>query len=75
MGKKRDLANEHIINLVQNMVGYMQGYVGDSNCPYKYNLLGAENFRKPDKCSDCESCKESFWINLESELLDRNVVK
>lgn len=74
MGKKRDLANEHIVDLVSNMVGYMQGYVGNSNCPYKYNLLGAENF-EPIKCTDCETCKYNFWIDLESVLLDKYIVE
>lgn len=75
MGKKRDLANEHIVDLVRNMVGYMQGYVGNANCPYKFNLLGAKNIKKPKKCIDCESCKEDFWIDLEANLLDDNVVE
>lgn len=75
MGKKRDLANEHIVDLVSNMIGYMQGYVGYCNCPYKYKLLGAEKFVKPTKCSDCETCKHNFWIGLEAELLDKYVVE
>ena len=75
MGKKRDLANEHIVDLITNLIGYMQGYVGNSNCPYKYNLLGAEDIKKPDNCSDCETCKHDFWLSLESELLDKNVVE
>lgn len=75
MGKKRDLANEHIVDLVSNMIDYMQGYVGNCNCPYKYRLLGAENLSKPNKCSDCEKCKSDFWIDLESELLEKYVVE
>lgn len=75
MGKKRDLANKHIVDLVSNLVGYMRGYVGSANCPYKFNLLGSENLKKPIKCVDCESCKDDFWVDLESELLDRNVVE
>ena len=75
MGKKRDLANEHIVDLVSNLVGYMRGYVGSANCPYEYNLLGSEDFDKPIKCINCESCKDDFWVHLESILLAKNVVE
>lgn len=75
MGKKRDKANENIIDLIKNMVGYMQGYVGECNCPYKFNLVGAENIKKPKNCNNCESCKEHFWVEVESNLLDKNIVE
>ncbi len=77
MGKKRDLANKHIEALVCNMVGYMESYVGESNCPYKYRLLGADDLPKPAKCSaiDCESCKEVFWAELAAKLIDKYVVE
>ena len=75
MGKKRDLANEHIVDLISNMIDYMQGYVGNCNCPYKYKLLGTEEFVKPTKCIDCETCKHRFWIGLESALLDKYFVE
>lgn len=77
MGKKRDLANKNIVDLVYNLVGYMKGYVGSCNCPYTYKLLGAENFTKPKDCHvlGCETCKEDFYTALTSELLDRNVVE
>lgn len=75
MGKKRDKANENIATLVREMVGYMQGYVRDYNCPYKFNLVGAEHIKKPSVCNDCESCKKEFWLDLESHLLDENIVE
>lgn len=75
MGKKRDLANEHIVELISNMIDYMQRYVGRCNCPYKYKLFGAEKFVKPTKCSDCETCENNFWIGLESALLDKYFVE
>lgn len=75
MGKKRDLANKHIEELVCNMTSYMESYVGRSNCPYKYRLLGADDLLKPTKCIDCESCKEFFWAELAAKLIDKYVVQ
>lgn len=77
MGKKRDLANSHIVDLVSNLIGYMQNYVGSANCPYQYHLVGAENIEMPEDCCrcDCEKCKHDFWIHLESDLLEKNVVE
>ena len=76
MGKKRDLANKNIEDLVYELVGYMRGYVGNSNCPYKYHLLMADDIKKPDCPSrSCEDCKDEFFEKLTNKLIDNYVVK
>lgn len=69
--QKLSQATSDIVDLTYMVVGYMQRYVGSVNCPYKYNLSGAENFEKPNECKDCESCKERFWTDLTAELLTK----
>lgn len=75
MGKKRDQANKNIEWLIDNLVDYMEGYVGNSNCPYKYNLMGARNIKYPTTCIDCESCKEYFYTSVKNNLRERYIVK
>ena len=75
MGKKRDLANKHIEELIDELVAYEESYVGNSCCPYKFNLFGADSMREPDQCDDCMSCKEYFFLQVNNDLRERFIVK
>lgn len=71
--EKLKLAQCRLSDLVYTMVDYMKGYVGQANCPYKFRLTGAAGIKKPEKCSCCEICKDSFWTALTSHLLSEYV--
>ena len=75
MGKKRDLANKHIEELIDELVAYEENYVGDSNCPYRFNLVGADGIEKPKSCEDCISCKEDFFLQVNNNLRKKFIVK
>jgi hypothetical protein len=68
MGKKRDIANKHIEQLIDELVAYEKSYVGRSNCPYIFTLFGAEEIEKPKSCDDCETCKEDFYLQVNNNL-------
>ena len=76
MGKKRDLANKHIEKLIDELVSYEEAYVSRSCCPLKFNLFGAERIDRPSNCAqmDCESCKEDFYLQVNSNLRKRFIV-
>lgn len=75
MGKKRDIANKHIEQLIDRLVAYEEGYVGRGCCPYKFALFGADNIKKPNQCDDCESCKEYFFLEVNNNLRKRFIVE
>lgn len=75
MGKKRDIANKHIELLIYELVAYEEGYVGRSCCPYKFNLFGANKIEKPKSCDDCETCKEDFYLQVNSNLRKQFIVE
>lgn len=75
MGKKRDLANKHIEVLIDELVAYEESYVTNSNCPYVYNLFGADEIEKPRSCEDCETCKENFYLQVNNNLRERFIVE
>ena len=71
-----ELANHRIECLIMHMVGYMKGYVGSANCPYKFGLLGSTTLEKPECHSwSCETCKEQFYEDLEQQLIRDYTVK
>ena len=76
MGAKRNLANKHIEELINELVAYEEAHVTDSNCPYMYNLLGADDIQKPVDCHmvGCESCKEDFYQKVNENLRERCIV-
>ena len=71
--KKLSQANSNIVDLVYEMIGYMQGWVGLGNCPYAFNL--AIGYKKPQECNDCETCKEEFWRDKTADLLTKYAVE
>lgn len=73
--EKLELAQCRLSDLIYIMVGYMKGYVGQTNCPYKFRLTGADGIQKPDKCDCCEACKDNFWSELTSNLLSEHIDK
>ena len=63
MGKKRDKANEHIVELIDELVDTKFYNLG-SNCPYYSHVTRpCENFNH-----DCSECKED-WKAKETERL------
>ena len=68
--------NKIIEYLINELVGYMRGYVGSSNCPYKFHLLMADDIKKPDCPSrSCEDCKDEFFEKLTNKMIDNYVYK
>lgn len=74
MGKKRDIANKNIETLIDELVAYEESYVTNSNCPYAYNLFGADGIEKPRSCEDCVTCKENFYLQVNNNLRERFIV-
>lgn len=75
MGKKRDLANKHIKELIDELVAYEESYVGNSNCPYRFDLFGADGIEKPKSCEDCIGCKENFFLQVNNNLRKKFIVE
>ena len=75
MGKKRDRANAHIETLIDELVAYEEAYVGSDNCPYKFDLFGSINIKKPELCDDCTLCKKDFFEEVTGYLLETYIVK
>lgn len=75
MGKKRDIANKHIEELIDELTAYEESYVGRSNCPYLFTLFGADEIKKPKSCDDCASCKEDFFLQVNNNLRKRFIVE
>lgn len=71
--KKLSQANSNIVDLVFELVGYMQGCVTNSHCPYTFNL--ADGYEKPQECNDCETCKEEFWRDKTADLITKYAVE
>lgn len=74
MGKKRDIANKNIETLIDELVAYEESYVSGSNCPYRFDLFGADGIEKPKDCEDCISCKEDFFLQVNNNLRERFIV-
>ena len=75
MGKKRNIANKHIEKLIDELVAYEESYVGNSCCPYKFNLFGADEIEKPKSCDNCMVCKEDFFLRVNNNLRKQFIVE
>ena len=68
MGKKRDLANEHIVELIDKIIDYESTLIRNS-CP-KFDCPINDNKNK----IPCEECKENYLEELREEMLKKYVV-
>lgn len=67
MGKKRDLANEHIEILVEELVDTRREALGSGNCPH---------YRKcPPNHGECHDCKWQYFEDMKRSLLKKYIVK
>ena len=74
MGKKRDLANEHIVQLIDNIIEY-ESMDTRNNCPKPYSY---GNFDCPigdnGKKVSWGECKEIYLEQLREKMIKKYVV-
>ena len=74
MGKKRELANNHIVELIDMIIDY-ENMNTRGNCPKSHSYGNSDcPIGEDGKKVSCEKCKDIYFEQLREKMINKYVV-